>query len=258
MLQTHSGDSPVKWTTPLSDNIKQSSSSSSPPLFLCTNLTVMDPPFASRVESSSGGLLTARASMNALLISRTESSVSKSQNDVSSSSSAEWSKNRVTEWDTKEMQPLESNTTIRSGMERRICSFLRSSRFSSLRSSMNIFLRLRLRWAERRLAARLACFLSSHSDMMSWMGGWGSASAAVADRGRRFELAAATICGCFFSGASGPALALLAFFDELLLGGINGTCTLGGGGMAIVEGDDWASLALACRAGEVIMTASRE
>ena len=36
---------------------------------------------------------------------------------------------------------------------------------------MNIFLRLRDKCAERRLAARLAYFLSSHSVMMSSMGG---------------------------------------------------------------------------------------
>mmetsp|Transcript_17039 Transcript_17039/g.36728 ORF Transcript_17039/g.36728 Transcript_17039/m.36728 type:complete len:233 (-) Transcript_17039:172-870(-) len=193
--------------------------------------------------------------MNALLINLTESWVSRSQNDVSSSSSLVKSKNLVTEWETKEMQPLESNTTIKSGIERSICSFRRNSTFSSLRSSMNIFLRLRDKCAERRLAARLASFLPSHLVIISWIGGCAavnSANAADADRTRRLGFDALGD-DCLLVKPPLPltlSVALAVSFAGLL-SGKDGTALAGGGGMARVEGDNIICVLLAgCKAGD--------
>ena len=69
--------------------------------------------------------------------------------------------NVVTDSETNQSLPEESKTTMRSGIDLRICSFRRNSSFSSLSSSMYCFFRFRLSWAERRFAARLICFLSS-------------------------------------------------------------------------------------------------
>jgi len=169
MLHTHSGDSPEKCTTPLSENNLVSCPSRS------TKLILIDPPSQSGVESSSSGRFTASASMKALLTDLTEPKVKRSQKLVSCNSSGVKSRKRTTECDTNGMLPLESKTMMRSGIDWRIISLRRSSSFSPLRSSMNIFLRFRDRWAERRLAARLASFLSFHSDMTEFREGTFSA-----------------------------------------------------------------------------------
>ena len=59
--------------------------------------------------------------------------------------------------------PLESNATTPSGTLFSIISLRRSSRISARSSSTIIFFLFLERWADRRFAARLASFLSSHS-----------------------------------------------------------------------------------------------
>mmetsp|Transcript_8778 Transcript_8778/g.21639 ORF Transcript_8778/g.21639 Transcript_8778/m.21639 type:complete len:232 (-) Transcript_8778:405-1100(-) len=101
----------------------------------------------------------ASESMNAALSMRTDSSQIRVQKEVPSSFSGSISRKRPTLSLTNPNLPEESKTTMRSGIARKICSFRRRSSFSSLSSSINCFLRLRLSWADRRLAARFCCFL---------------------------------------------------------------------------------------------------
>lgn len=114
---------------------------------------------------------------------------------------------------------------------------------------MNIFLRLRLRWAERRFAARLACFLSSHSNIMSWTGGCCAAAPAEL---RLFDLEEDDDGedDCLPPVEESPLpllLDLVVLFRGLLLNGNDGTTLVGGGGMASVEGDDiWILLVTTC------------
>ena len=79
-VQTHSGESAAKWTTPLRANGNPSPFRLSSSLSII--LTEIDSPPANGVVSSSGFLLTASASMKVLLINLTESSVNRSQKDV--------------------------------------------------------------------------------------------------------------------------------------------------------------------------------
>mmetsp|Transcript_45862 Transcript_45862/g.111848 ORF Transcript_45862/g.111848 Transcript_45862/m.111848 type:complete len:277 (+) Transcript_45862:634-1464(+) len=145
ILQTHSGASPLKWTTPFRLMI----------MYLLSLLTrrSSQTPFPSGAVSLPS-CRAAKESMKAALSNLTESSQSRSQNDAPMSSDLDMSRNRPTDSLTKLSRPEESKTTIRSGMARRICSFLRSSSFSSFSSSMNCFLRFLDICADFRFAAR--------------------------------------------------------------------------------------------------------
>mmetsp|Transcript_23337 Transcript_23337/g.34048 ORF Transcript_23337/g.34048 Transcript_23337/m.34048 type:complete len:241 (+) Transcript_23337:172-894(+) len=151
ILQTHSGTSPEKWTTPLSVI-----SLCSP--FLSTSLS-SHRPFPSGAVSISVSLA-ASASIKAAFSNLTLSSHNLSQKEVPSKSVGLKSRKLVTLCETKPSRPPESKTTIKSGILRKICSLRRRSSFSSLSSSMKCFFLLRESWAERLFAARFSSFLS--------------------------------------------------------------------------------------------------
>mmetsp|Transcript_29713 Transcript_29713/g.45525 ORF Transcript_29713/g.45525 Transcript_29713/m.45525 type:complete len:257 (-) Transcript_29713:138-908(-) len=152
MLQTHSGASPEKCTTPLRDTTLCVPSRSTR-----RNSHTPDPNGVVSISFC----LAASASIKAALSKRTLSSQRRDQKLLPSRSCGTKSKKRETECDTNQSLPEESKTTIRSGMLLRICSLRRNSSFSSLSSTMNCFLRLRLNCADRRLAARFSNFFSS-------------------------------------------------------------------------------------------------